>query len=57
MALGSGSTAQPSPRDKYESIGDVEKGERNTSRVTLPSSAATRVEKISEEEERGRSRV
>ncbi|KAI4106720.1 MAG: hypothetical protein LQ339_002911 [Xanthoria mediterranea] len=58
LALGSGSTAQPSPRDKYESSGgDVEKGERNTSRLTPPSSAATRVEKISEEEERGRSRV
>ncbi|CAO1600386.1 hypothetical protein XANCAGTX0491_004076 [Xanthoria calcicola] len=57
MALGSGSTAQPSPRDKYESGGDVEKGERNTARLTPQSTAATRVEKISEEEERGRRRV
>lgn len=57
MALGSGTTARPSPRDKYESGGDVEKGERDPAGLTPPSTAATRVEMISEEEERGRSRV
>ncbi|KAL8851055.1 MAG: hypothetical protein Q9221_004045 [Calogaya cf. arnoldii] len=59
VAMGSGvsgTTVRPSPRDKYENVGDIEKGERDTAGLTPPSTAVTRVEKISEEEERGRSR-
>ncbi|KAL9024269.1 MAG: hypothetical protein Q9180_007952 [Flavoplaca navasiana] len=56
-ALGSGTTARPSPKDKYEVYGDVdrdvEKGDGRTHEVAMSDAGATSAEKVVEEDERG----
>ncbi|KAL8894814.1 MAG: hypothetical protein Q9192_004033 [Flavoplaca navasiana] len=56
-ALGSGTTVRPSPKDKYEVYGDVdrdvEKGDGRINEVATSGVGATNAEKIVEEDERG----
>ncbi|KAL8833826.1 MAG: hypothetical protein Q9176_007789 [Flavoplaca citrina] len=56
-ALGSGTTARPSPKDKYEVYSDVdrdvEKGDGRTNEVATSGVGATSAEKIVEKDERG----